>query len=368
MKKLLLPFLSFTSFFSFGQITVPSSDLPTIGTSLVTITDVNLSGFSAGNAGANQTYDFFLLQNTMQDTTDYLDPAQTPYGDVYPNATMASYQHSDSTYMYMNLSGNQLIMEGMTMPNPFGVGNGVVYTSDPLIQFEFPIVYQNSFNDVGQFNTSAVYFFQEITPDPYTYFDSIRANITMTSSVNVDGWGTFLSPFGYQIPVLRQATMMIQAVTPEFNMVMVDTLFGNPVTIPLGWQTIPGTEFTDTTTTYYYLANTSSDNPMIIAEVQKNAMGDIVSAKYAKMNQMALAELTASEVFVSPNPAVNEIKVQTPGNIQSLAIFNMDGKELFSQKVNYNEVTLSIENLASGNYLLHVNTDKGLEIKKIVKK
>jgi hypothetical protein len=367
MKQKLLLALIISSGVAYSQVTVTSSDLPSVGSQQININDMNLQGFDAGNPGANQTYDFFLLQNTGEDTTLYLDPASTPFASNFPNSTMVMFNTGDSSYTYLNLSGSDLIVEGMTMPNPLGGENQVLNASDPLKQFQFPMTYQNSFTDQGQFATPSIYFNQMISPDPYTYFDSIQADITIDRTVNVDGWGTFLSPFGYEIPVLRVNSQDITAISPQFYMVMVDTVFGVPVTIPLGWQAIPGTDFGDTTTTYYYVTNVNGQIPMIVAQVEANALGVITSASYAKMTYASINELNLSYVFVTPNPSSGQFKVESTRKIEAISVYSLDGKEILSITNPTISNELDLSKFESGVYSLVVKTELGTETKKIQK-
>jgi hypothetical protein len=369
MKKILLASTVFASFGLQAQtaITVTTNDLPDTGSYMVNILELNLNGIYPGEPGENQTYDFSGFQDSGEDTVYFLDPSQTPYASYFPNSTGARYQSTDSSYAYLIESTNKLEIEGMILPVPISTEKMVAQASDPITQFTFPMTYETTFDDLGQFSTNSIYFHQEISQDPYTYFDSVRVNISYDRSSLVDGWGTLMTPFGTSFSVLRQAAEDIVSYSPEFYTVYVDTIFGTPVTIPLGWQAIPGTEMTDTTTTYFYLANTDSGNPMIMAEIQQNATGSITSARYAKLPYAAVEELSLSNVFLFPNPATDRVELKSPVRLNSVYLLSADGKELFSTDLNYYSATIDLSAYATGIYTLIIDTEKGQELKRVNK-
>ena len=73
--------------------------------------------------------------------------------------------------------------------------------------------------------------------------------------------------------------------------------------------------------------------------------------------------INPEKVFtVYPNPAQNEINVSSINvtqKIENLAVYNMQGQLLISinTKAN-NQQTINIEDLANGNYLLIITTNK----------
>lgn len=369
MKKTLLSILSISSTIAFGQINITSADLPTIGTNYINIKDIDLQGVNVGASGIDQTYDFSALLNTGQDSVIYLDPAQTIYASMFTNANLAMYTNTDSSFAFFDKTATDLNIVGMLMPVPIGTsGSAIVSASDPLIQMTIPTTYLTSFTDLAALSSTSIPFYQELSADPLTYFDSIRANITYNRMSTVDGWGTILTPFGTSYSVLRQVVTDIRTITPEFNTVMIDTLFGQPVTIPLGYQTIPGTEITDTTVTYYYLANIGNFNPLVLAEVQQNGLGLTLSAKYASLPFAALDEIEENtSVMLFPNPAKNEMTIYAKENIELIEIFSLEGKKLTTYKANAAEMNVSLSNMEVGSYVAKIHTNSGISTKKFIK-
>jgi hypothetical protein len=369
MKKLILSFSALASLSLQAQnpITITSSDLPAIGSSFVNIQELNFEGIYPGDPGENQVYDISGFQNNGEDSIYFLNPAQTSYAADFENSTISRYLATDSTYVFMIEGETKLEIDGLVLTVPISTEKGVAKASDPLTQLTLPMAYEAAFDDDAAFSTNSMYYHMEISPDPYTYFDSVRLNITYDRSSLVDGWGILVTPFG-DFSVLRQNVYDITVYSPEFYMFYVDTIFGTPVTIPLGWQEIPGAEVNDTTTTYFYLANTDYGNPMILAELQENANGGIISAQYAKLpGAAAIEELSLSNVFVFPNPAADHVDLKSPFLLNSVRMLGTDGKEVFSAEINNNTATIDLSAYAAGIYTLIIDTEKGQELKRVNK-
>lgn len=82
-------------------------------------------------------------------------------------------------------------------------------------------------------------------------------------------------------------------------------------------------------------------------------------------------EYLSDKFNLFPNPAVNMVNVNNKENmqVQQIAIYDISGKQLSTQIFsNQTEIQLNVENLASGTYMLHIQTNAGLVVKKLVKK
>ena len=79
-----------------------------------------------------------------------------------------------------------------------------------------------------------------------------------------------------------------------------------------------------------------------------------------------------SEKFnLYPNPAKNVVNITNTENIEieKITVFDVNGK-LIDTKILGKEsnVTLDVSNYAAGTYLLHIETNEGTAVKKVVKK
>ena len=105
-----------------------------------------------------------------------------------------------------------------------------------------------------------------------------------------------------------------------------------------------------------------------------------VAVKYDNIKLTALNTLPAYlgvEDFISqkfnlfPNPATNEVTITNSENmlVQQVVIYDVSGKLITAQNFNEQlEIQLNLENLASGTYMLHLQTAQGTAVKKLVKK
>lgn len=86
---------------------------------------------------------------------------------------------------------------------------------------------------------------------------------------------------------------------------------------------------------------------------------------------LSTQDFISSKFNVFPNP-MNDVVTITNNeniNIEQIQVFDISGKNVkIHSYTNTNKVQLNLENLASGTYLLHINTNKGVAVKKIVKK
>ena len=72
------------------------------------------------------------------------------------------------------------------------------------------------------------------------------------------------------------------------------------------------------------------------------------------------------KTFVFPNPATNNVTVQSTHLINSVQIINFLGQPVISSNVNKNQTTISTANLSAGIYFLKVNTDAGSQNLKLI--
>lgn len=103
--------------------------------------------------------------------------------------------------------------------------------------------------------------------------------------------------------------------------------------------------------------------------------------KYDNINLSAINTLPAYVLSVNqqlaakfnmyPNPATSLVTITNSENmpVQQVTIYNSNGKQL-SRKTfsNNSEIQLNVEHLASGTYMLHIETNEGTAVKKLVKK
>ena len=82
-------------------------------------------------------------------------------------------------------------------------------------------------------------------------------------------------------------------------------------------------------------------------------------------------EQLATKFNLYPNPATNIVNITNNENmqVQQITVYDISGKQLSTQTFsNQTEIQLNVENLASGTYMLHLQTAQGTAVKKLVKK
>ncbi|MCE1154649.1 MAG: T9SS type A sorting domain-containing protein [Bacteroidales bacterium] len=81
-----------------------------------------------------------------------------------------------------------------------------------------------------------------------------------------------------------------------------------------------------------------------------------------------LNPVTAKEVTMGPNPATSSISLQSPVEIASIEILNLQGQIIHRQQVGQNSLTTSVDFLQPGVYYLRLNKVNGSEVHKLMKR
>src|SRR5690606_26356810 len=82
-------------------------------------------------------------------------------------------------------------------------------------------------------------------------------------------------------------------------------------------------------------------------------------------------EFITATFNVFPNPANNVVNITNNENmvVEQVVVYDTTGKLISTQSfTNETEIQLNVENLASGTYMLHLQTNEGTAVKKLVKK
>lgn len=89
------------------------------------------------------------------------------------------------------------------------------------------------------------------------------------------------------------------------------------------------------------------------------------------IDALSTGEWFASTFNLYPNPTENVVNITNSENmtVQQVAVYDVTGKQLSIHSFNNEtEIQLNVENLASGVYMLHIETNEGAAVKKLVKK
>jgi hypothetical protein len=169
-----------------GAQTVPGSAFPTAG-DIFSLTEADTTGISPGAGGSGSTWNFGSLTNgTGAQADTFMSPSSTPYGSLFPTATIAVHETappSTNYYVFYKNDGANSVYQRIANVQP----DTVVYT-DPANEFPYPLAYSNSYND--------------------TYYGSYPYHGTYAAMAgnfqgSVDGSGTLTLPTGTYSNVLR---------------------------------------------------------------------------------------------------------------------------------------------------------------------
>ncbi|WCM41489.1 T9SS type A sorting domain-containing protein [Flavobacterium sp. CBA20B-1] len=86
---------------------------------------------------------------------------------------------------------------------------------------------------------------------------------------------------------------------------------------------------------------------------------------------VGITEQLVEKFNIYPNPATNVVNISNSDNmpVQQITVYDVNGRQLSSQTFqNETEIQLNVTNLASGTYMLHLQTKQGTAVKKLVKK
>ena len=102
-------------------------------------------------------------------------------------------------------------------------------------------------------------------------------------------------------------------------------------------------------------------------EFDNDGSGFIVDNIIIKdMDQMAVSDVSRSQISIYPNPASEFLNIRTDDKIKSVRIYSATGNLVKTE--NGHLSILNIASLPKGNYMVTIETDKGSETKKIIKK
>lgn len=94
--------------------------------------------------------------------------------------------------------------------------------------------------------------------------------------------------------------------------------------------------------------------------------------KVTALNQvLSTQEVLSNHFNLYPNPAIDFVTITSNKNlkVEQIKVYDLTGKLISSPKFAHEEeIRMNVEKLTSGTYLLHLQTNEGLVIKKLVKK
>lgn len=355
MKKTitLFVFLLLGNFLLNAQITVTSDDLPGAGSIFPQIND-SLPGnnITPGEPGTNMEWDFSSINIHYRDTINFMDPANTPYANMFPEANKCVEMGEDVPYSYIVASPDSVYMVGAVVDTS-AFRDEMIIEFDPvqLIMLS-PTSYGTNFESIYAFETT-MYFGQTITLPgiPYPVFvDSLKFKNHTNTNSEIDSWGLLTTPYG-NFETLREKRTEIAH----------DSLFAKSMDIGDTWIDVTSWlgDNVCTTLSYSWL---NSDVGYTIFELDVDPeSGNTLRARCLEVEgnagiQQNVDVMTESEVY--PVPANEVIYIDMEATDRGIiSIYNLTGTLVAKKTVESFPATVNINKLKSSLYFYTITKD-----------
>lgn len=320
----------FVSVTAFSQ-QFTDANMPVIGDNIDCMANYDMSIFSPGDGGEGITWDF--TTDTYPDDLNYsfVEVAGTPYANEFPNATICGITEED-TYQYYNTLSGKLSIAGLgsSLDAPAPNDKLLAYFDPEINQFDLPLAFGTKHN--SSYSGKYVLGGNEFP-------------VSGTVSSEVDGSGTIITPAGTFNNVLR-----IHVQISETGLV------GQQVD--------------------QYLYVSQDHRYWIALHEQVSVSGDVNIQKWYSANPPVLTQSNVSidsemiNVKIYPNPAQDNITVNSKNIINSLKIYNSLGKVVFvTADLNSLNYSINVDDFVSGIYNIVTSEKDGtIRTTKFIKK
>ena len=321
---------------SFGQISLLSSDLTSIGDQIVRYIDT-IPTYGPGNAGANQTWDFSsaVIEDTA--TTNVVATASTPYASTFSGSDYAM-TGATASYLYFthtsanlitNGAAGDLLETGEIIEAPF---------SDALVLHVFPRTYGSYFNDTYAFQAEA----------DGAAFNVYRIRVTHTGHVydTTDGYGTLITPTGTYDALRVKST--------DFTTDVVEVKLASF----LPWT--PFTTVQDTSVSYSWHAK---EEMLAIAEYAYDSIGNPARFTFSTVPPVVSTAIADAEndskLKLYPQPATNTLCNDglAASDSYQAEVYSVNGKMILTEHLRGD--CLDVERLTAGMYILRLSELNG---------
>jgi hypothetical protein len=306
-----------------------------------------------GSPGANQTWDFSLLQHHTTDSLIFTNSQWTPYGSSFTNSNLCMMKvGTDTNYSYLKTDADSMVMVGQAAKF-MGSANPIVVKMNPSSKLvDFPSTYQSSFTSNSQFKV-VVYYGQVV--GSFTV-DSIKVKETMTTTSTFDAWGNLTTNLG-----------TYNCLRAKVKQVTNDSI----------WAQILG-NWVDMTATYGGLDSSkryswwAKDIGFVLAELDVDPVTDsVLGGKYLAVQPApgSVMEFSAAgNVTIYPNPSSDFISINSVNSIQTIEVVDALGKIVKSQNFNNKSGIINIADLDKGIYIIRIKGEDGtaLSVKKLI--
>lgn len=337
MKTGIFSFLTlFTAIGMHAQITISHYDMPTPSSVFLynNTGDLNSEDFSL--TGANYNWDYSSATSSGNDTLSIVTVGSTPFAyQLYFNNQFQYPDHKSDyavegqdidafgqvtitdRFNYFKVNGSSLEITGFGA-NVNGIPASVKYDTIDQ-QYPFLMSYNMpTHNSVG--------YYLLTVPTFGTYGQWIRR------SVEVDGWGSLVTPNYTYSDVLRVKTTLEQRDTVYVDQFSFGQAFDRP-----------------TETHYEWFTNTDKV-PVMSVTLQA---GQITNVKYLAPIAASIDEVVSDLTIIQIEEGL--FTITTNQNIQQLVLMDLGGKQIKNNSANKNIIDL--KNQPKGVYILQIVTE-----------
>ncbi|MBP2617626.1 T9SS type A sorting domain-containing protein [Chryseobacterium jejuense] len=335
MKK-----LNFILFLFFGILLYAQPSITRTGVDRINSTinlkseDVTGTSITAGSSGANITWDFSTYTGT--NPVAYVSRVCPGQSNCFrfPGANRITTLTSVDTHNFSAMTDTEATMLG-SYSGPT-LGDITVTYVNPLIEYKFPITYQQQFDDTYEFNSVSAAIG--------------NSNETGQVSVTVDGYGTVITPRGTYSNVLRIKRIRTATQTISASPAPIIATFTNE-----SYQWVSQTDgmvFSFAINTSVFNGNTNVSKTVSYLDTEVLSTVDLDSKK--------------RDLSVYPNPSTDYITITSKEDIKKVIINSMDGKAVLTAESSRN---IDVSKLPKGVYILQGELKNGTVIsKKLIKK
>jgi hypothetical protein len=331
MKKLIFTYLLlFAAFGAFpqGPTLTSSNSAPQPGDSF-TRYNADTTGVVPGDPGAGKIWNFSsLVIQTSYLTYNYVAPSATPYGNLFPDATV-SYSN-DPTYGYYKVTSSEYEIIGMSSSL-----NSWFY-SNTEIMFSYPFSYGSNLVD-SLYATS--------------FYLGINHYRIGTRTTVADGYGTLILHSGTYNNMLRVKVIQNYSDSSSTNVVHV---YG---------------------VSYSWYDGVNKTPALMISTLSNTVGGSTTSIKMVNVssavNGVADNKTRIEAIVLYPNPSNNKVSITLPeawATIDNIiSVYNTGGLLMSQKHVHNKSIELDISTLPSGMYIINITNDKDTMVSKLIK-
>lgn len=337
-----------------SQITITSSDMPSVGQSNLLNTALDLE-IDFTSTGANQTWNFssltpmYQVQRTYSNVSDGGMLVQFTFGPLAGNYSASYFTEAvdmdlsqlggvlpiqvDNISQYYKKTSGSLKTVGFSASVS---GTAIPAKSDTIeTKYELPLNFGDNYNSRG-------YTFINAAP----IYDAQVKQYRQRTSV-VDGWGTIVTPMGS-----FQALRIKHRINEQDSIDLTGTWMG--IAQPTKYE-------------YEWLAAGKTEPVFKINTRMMNNSEVVTNIEYMTDEPLASNSLTSTDFTVFPNPVKESLTISTDAMIERLIIVDGTGKVVMEEYTLTSGSKVDIRELPAGIYQIIAERMGERRIQKLVK-